>query len=301
MNVIVRIIELTGGEATVHPDIKEILLYALELNFDQISFLTNGVAIPDEVIDIIIKNKSKIYAQVDLHGLNDEYLTWFTKVSNTLNVIKKNIIKLAEGNVRMRIATIVTRKNMNEIEDIADWVHDLGISHYGISPVISMGRAENSDSDLYLNFEDFNYVNDKLERINKKYKNFLSLIEGERSESKSCGCLTSHVVIAPSGDIKICTMDNLEYFNSSIGNVFEKNIKNIYDDNAEYINNFLNTSAPISNSIECKECEHRSFCSKCILRGLVKAKDMNGECLWYNNKIKSEIKEKLELEELAVQ
>jgi radical SAM protein with 4Fe4S-binding SPASM domain len=297
----VRIIELTGGDVTVHPHIKEILLYALELKFDQISFLTNGVAISNEVIDIIIKNKSSIYAQIDLHSLNDEYLTWFTKVSNTLELVKKNIIKLAEGNVKMRIATIVTRKNMDEIEYIADWVHNLGISHYGISPVISMGRASNSDSDLYLNLEDLNHVNEKLERINEKYKNFLSIIQKDRSLSKSCGCLTSHVVIAPSGDIKICTMDNLEYFNSSIGNVLEKNIKDIYDDNAEYVNNFLNTPAPIFDSSECKECENISFCSNCILRGLIKASEMNGECSWYSNKVNSTIKEKLELEKITVQ
>ncbi|WP_461207632.1 radical SAM protein [Clostridium sp. DL1XJH146] len=291
-NMGVQLIELTGGEITVHPNIKEILLHAVNLNFDQISFLTNGIALSDDIIDILIKNRSKIYVQIDLHSLDDNYLKWFTKVPNTLNLIKSNIIKLSENNVRMRIATIITRKNMDEIEDIADWVHNLGIKNYGISPVISLGRAINSDSNLFLNEDDAYNVNQKLEKINKKYKKFLSIVEGDRSRNKNCGCLTPHVVIASTGDIKICTMDNLKYFNSSIGNVFEKNIKDIYDDNVEYINTFFNMSAPQFDSLECKECKNKYFCSNCLLRGLVKASEMNGKCLWYNN-IPKIIKEKL--------
>jgi MoaA/NifB/PqqE/SkfB family radical SAM enzyme len=257
----VRKIEFTGGEATVHTNIKEILLHAIKLDFDNISLLINGVGISDEVIDIIIKNNSKIYIKVDLHSLNDEYLTWFTKEPNILESVKNNIIKLANNNVKMKVETIVTRKNIHVIEDIADWVHSLGIRDYGIRPVTFMGRASSSDSDLYLNLEDFKYVNDKLERINKNYKSAVSLIEGVRSRSKSFGFLTPHVTVSYNGDINICSMDKLEYFNSSIGNIFEKNIKEIYYEKAEYIKDFLNLGDPIFSSLDFKECEKKSFYS----------------------------------------
>lgn len=292
-NVGVRIIELTGGEITVHPHIKEILLHAIDLNFDQISFLTNGVSLSDEVMEILIENKEKVFVQIDMHSLNDDYLTWFTKVSNTLNVIRNKIIRLAENKVKIRVATIVTHKNINEISDIADWVHSLGIGHYGVSPVVSLGRASNSNKDLYLNKNDTKNFEEILEKINFKYKGFLSIIDGDRSKSKNCGCLTSHCVISSNGDVKICTMDNLEYFNSSIGNVFEKSLKYIYNDNSEYINSFFNISSPKMDSQECKECEHKYFCHSCLLRGLFKAKEMKGHCVWYINKVPSIVKEKL--------
>lgn len=257
----VRKIEFTGGESTVHTNIKEILLHAIKLDFDHISLLINGVGMSDEVIDIIIKNNSKIYVKVDLHSLNDEYVTWFTKEPNILESVKNNIIKLANNNVKMKVETIVTRKNIHVIEDIADWVHSLGIRDYGIRPVTFMGRASSSDSDLYLNLEDFRYVNDKLERINKNYKSTVSLIEGAHSRCENWGLLTPHVAIDYNGDINICIMDNLEYFNSSIGNIFEKNIKEIYNEKAEYIKDFLNLGDPIFNSLEFKECGQKSFYS----------------------------------------
>lgn len=38
-------------------------------------------------------------------------------------------------------------------------------------------------------------------------------------QSSNCGCLSSHVTIAATGDIKICTMDTGEYTGYQWGNV----------------------------------------------------------------------------------
>jgi radical SAM protein with 4Fe4S-binding SPASM domain len=93
-------------------------------------------------------------------------------------------------------------------------------------------------------------------------------------------------------------MDNMEHFRINIGNVFKKNIKDIYDDNSEYINSFFNLRSPQIDSIECADCDHKYFCSACVLRGLVKAKEMGNQCLWYKNKVPALIKEKLAFENL---
>ncbi|MEC2628125.1 radical SAM protein, partial [Bacillus cereus] len=69
-NIGVKLIELTGGDITVHPNLKEILLYALNLDFSQITLLTNGIALSEKVMDIIIKNKSKTFVQIDMHSLD---------------------------------------------------------------------------------------------------------------------------------------------------------------------------------------------------------------------------------------
>ncbi|MCK4259702.1 MAG: hypothetical protein KAX49_12030 [Halanaerobiales bacterium] len=54
-------------------------------------------------------------------------------------------------------------------------------------------------------------------------------------------------------------MDNLNYFNNSIGNVFTTNIKDIYDQNSDFI----------------------------------KFKELGGICKWGTNKVSQVIKEKL--------
>lgn len=289
----VHTIELTGGELTVHPQLKEILLYALELNFEQIAFLTNGIALSDEIADIIINNKLRFVVQIDIHSLDDDYLHWFTKAPKTLEKIKRNIIKIAEAHVKMRTATVITHRNLHEIETIADWVHSLEIKHFGVSPVLSLGRAMGADKDLYLSPEDMLVLEGKLVLINNKYENFLGLIDSNRSESKNCGALTSHCVITAQGDVKICTMDNLTYFNSSIGNVLKTDVKTLYDENADYLLAFFNLQSPQFNSKECANCPHIYYCSACVLRALIKANELKDECAWFEDKVPDLLKEKL--------
>ncbi|KLO24416.1 radical SAM protein [Marinitoga sp. 1197] len=296
-NLGVNIIELTGGEITTYPFLKKIITYALELEFKQIGLLTNGIYISEEIMNTIILNKSKIFIQIDLHSLNDEYLKWFTKTSNSLNEIKNNIYILAKNKVNMRVATIVTPKNLDEIEEIADWVYNLGIKSFGISPVIELGRAKNMNKNLYLNDNEYIQLDILLDKINKKYPKFLSLIEFGQLKNSNCGCISSHVVISATGEIKMCTMDNMKYFNSNLGNAIKQNIKNIYDINSKYINDIFNLESPKLNSEECKECKYRYFCNGCLLRGFIKAKELKNNCKWYKNKVSQIIKEQLRIEE----
>ena len=81
------------------------------MGFEQVSLLTNGVRISDKLIQILEKNKDRVYVQIDLHSLNEEYFSWFTKTPNVLEKVKYNIVVLANKGILMRIATILTPKN----------------------------------------------------------------------------------------------------------------------------------------------------------------------------------------------
>ena len=293
----VRIIEITGGEATTHPYIEEIMDYALALNFDQVSLLTNGVKISDRLMEILEKNKDKVYVQVDLHSLREDYFSWFTKTPNILEKVKRNIIKIAEKRILLRVATILTPKNIDEIDEIADWVHNLGVARYAVSPVVSLGRANDQDrnSQLYL---DANYAikaEKQLQKIVSKYDNFLNIITSDFDKQINCGCITSHVVINSKGYIKICTMDDMSYCNGCIGNVLEENIEHIFERNAELLNVIYTTKAPKMNSDECRECENAGYCNGCLLRGIIKAKEKKEQCLWYKNIVPQIIKEAFDI------
>ncbi|WP_397334032.1 radical SAM protein [Paenibacillus sp. YN15] len=285
--------EITGGEATIHPQITEIIEFACSLNFVQISLLSNGLNLNDRLLNTIVKNKDKIFVQIDMHSFDKEYLLWFTKVHSVLENARKNIEFLAQQKVKMRVATIITPKNLDEFEPIANWVHSLGIAHYGVSLVIPIGRAVDH-SELLLNQEELVRFDESLVRINNTYKNFLNLIDVPIAQhGNNCGALTSHCIITAKGDIKLCNMDNLKYFNSNFGNVFEKNIKDLYNDNFEFINSFINLPTVKETSEECKKCENYNFCYQCILRSLIKANELKEKCNWYNEVVPNDIKKRL--------
>ena len=291
-NIGVRIIELTGGEVTTHPNIEEIIEYALAMDFESVTILSNGVSMSKKLLNILKKNKEKICIQIDLHSLNEKYMTWFTGRSNIIDSIKKNISVIAESDIRMRVITIITKHNMQEIEEIADYVHEVGARQYAASLVIPMGRAM-GESDLLLDEADLKMLDKVMTRINKKYEGFLSIIRDGAQRSINCGCLTSNVVISPIGNIKICAMNSLKDINCNIGNVFREDIKMIYDRQSEFFGAFYDAKAPKMYLEECKECENASYCHGCMLRGLSKAKLIGGKCLWYNTQISPVIKAKL--------
>ena len=93
-----------------------------------------------------------------------------------VNEVKYNIVVLANKGILMRIATILTPKNIDELVDIADWVHNLGIARYAISPVVSLGRANDGNKELYLNASEAKRAEEQLQKIVTKYDNFLNII-----------------------------------------------------------------------------------------------------------------------------
>ena len=125
-----------------------------------------------------------------------------------------------------------------------------------------------------------------------KYDNFLNIITSDYDKQINCVCITSYVVIDSKGHIKICTMDNLSYCNGSIGNVIQDDIKSIFEKNAELLNMLYMMKAPKINSAECQGCKNAGCCNGCLLRGIIKAKEMKEECLWYKNIVPQNIKER---------
>lgn len=90
-----RVVEFTGGEVTCHPQFKDILNYAYNLDFNVVSILSNGLFWDEKLFRTIEKNKEKTVVQIDLHGDNDEYINWFmgTNLKNITERIKKQLKK----------------------------------------------------------------------------------------------------------------------------------------------------------------------------------------------------------------
>ncbi len=291
----VLVVELTGGEITMHPQFNDIIKFALALDFNRISLLTNGVSLQKDTIDLIIENKDRIYIQIDFQSFHDDYLEWFTKRKNTLESITHNIEILAANKVPMRIATMVTKKNISELLGIADWIYGLGIKTWGIGLVMALGRATEYDENLMFADEENPEFVEILNRVDEKYPRFISYIEDVRAKRINCGVISSHIVIGCDGRTKICAMDTGEYFNSSLGNVTETPLSQIYKYNKDYIHLFGILQAPSYNSELCSECKHKFFCHGCLLRAFIKAKEMGTQCQWYTKSVDDNIKYKMEI------
>lgn len=274
-------LELSGGEITLHPNLIEILKYAISLNFTKIGLITNGLLLKDDVLDLICTNKERFNIQLDLHGLTDEYLEWFMGAKHLLEPTMRIIKKVARLAPYYRVATIVTKKNLLQIEEIADWLKNCGVKYYGLSLVVPMGRAlECGDEDLFLSSDELYIFDNIIEKINKKYPNFISL-EYKDPEKKNCGCLTNCMTIQVNGEIKLCSMDSGTCLPSSFGNVLTESIDTIYKKHQPFIVALENTEAPQPDAKVCQDCVYFSFCARCLLRAFTMGKKLGRECKWF--------------------
>ena len=47
---------------------------------------------------------------------------------------------------------------------------------------------------------------------------------------------------------------------------------------------------------ECKDCLHASFCSNCLVRGFLMAKERRDDCRWLSEKVPGIIKQNMTLQ-----
>lgn len=277
----IQTIEVTGGEPSIHPDAPLILEKIDEIGIPTVMFLTNGVYLNEELLKLMISIKDKLFVQVSLHTLDSEYYNWFTGTKNKLNIVKENIKKLVSNGIKVRITAMITSQNIDEMIEIGNWAFKNGAKLYAPSTIIPLGRANDIDSSNNLYLKDIKEQQAFLSSINKinaKYPNFI--LEAS-PPGINCGALTTQGSISASGDLKLCTMDNKEYFDLSLGNVLQESVKTIYDRHIDFFSSLRILKAPTQDCDNCYDCEERFFCSNCILRGFIGSQRAERECGWY--------------------
>lgn len=247
----------------------------------------------ENIKKLIVENKNRTYLQVDVHSLNEDYLLWFTGRNQYLDHLLENLKFYIENNVKIRVATIVTKRNLKEIDYIASYLHELGVQDYIISLVVDIGRA-NGNSDLLLDNEEQNIYINKISKIIDMYPNLLHNPNNDNYR-KNCGCLTTNVCINSMGDVKLCAMDENNF---KFGNAFDTNIKKLYDQNKEAVKELFYLKAPQLDGDEWNDCGNRLFCSNCMVRTIIKIKEMKKKgykCKWFDNNLKHNLREHINI------
>ncbi|MBX4265670.1 radical SAM protein [Clostridium estertheticum] len=294
-------VELSGGDPSVYPYTAEAIELAFDAGIQAVMLLTNGVSLNENLIDTVVRHKDKMFVQIDVHSLDNEYFDWFTGSKGNLDHVKKNIDTLVSKGVQLKLASIITPKNYHEILDIAEWSYQHGAKVFATSPVIDIGRAKSKlvNKDLiFTTMDEFEKYANLLEKVSKLYPGLMQVKTPEQLKKKNCGALTSMGSIKANGDFKLCTMDTGKYFNLNLGNILESSMKEIYDKNIDFLNGFMNLQLP-KESI-CGNCKYIFYCNSCSLRGFLKAQEMKENCNWYNTCIPDIVKERFSVKEDTV-
>lgn len=273
----VKVIELTGGECTTHPDFKEILQYASK-KFVLVSIITNGYIIGgNEKLAEYISSFSNVAVQISIDGL-EEYHDDFRNVAGSFKRAVKAIKYLKKYGTIVRVATTTTEQNIEEIEELFKILKKLNIDSWAVSTVSSFGRGRClncNNKEISLNEKLIKvlgkYADDKMFKANK-----ISSIERIKNKEINCGAgWRSFALNGATGNVRICLLLNET---AIIGNVDKDNYMDIF--NKAKLDIFRKTPSPSINSDTCKLCKYKDICNGCIAKAFETAKNINKDCNW---------------------
>lgn len=272
----VSVIEISGGEPTLHPDFLDIVKYCAE-HFPFISVITNGYIINMDYIGELSKYKSNLSFQISLSGDNQEYVDWFCDKKGAFEHAKTAIKLLSKEGFKVRVAMLITPKNMNSVFNTASLAKKLGAMSFVISPIVQLGRGQlypELSFDHVFTHRNIPKLNDIAEKLEKKFGNFVTKSpEFKESEGKDllCGVGNAVMSITPDGNIKLCPMADSN--DLTIANVYDNDLFKIF---SEYP--VLQVKDPKQEL--CGDCEYFRFCGNCLVRGLKKYKELGDKCSW---------------------
>ncbi|MPQ45048.1 radical SAM/SPASM domain-containing protein [Clostridium tarantellae] len=273
----VKVVELTGGECTTHPQFKEILNFCCT-NFNLVSIISNGYLIGKykELADFIGDFKNAV-VQISIDGM-EKFHNYFRNKKDSFKYACKAIEYLKKKNTIVRVASAISEENIEDIVSLYKLCKKLNVDSWATTTIEDFGRGSDLYSDKF-----GSYVNNELKKVLKPYSNdkiFNYKIENLKAfvKNKEVNCgggWKSFAINATSGEVRTCLFLN-KY--NSIGNIYKDNYKEIF--NEKKTKAFKQAPSPMIELDECKECFYNKECNGCFAKAFKIAKEKNPNCLW---------------------
>ncbi len=273
----VKLLEITGGEPSVHPDFNKILSLACA-NFEKITIMTNGVHFNETSFKIFKQYQDKIGFSISIDGFSEKSNAFQRQVPNTFIKSLNTIIRLKkEINPQyFRIVYMLTNENVSEIDAFFENMIQNGIKHLLISipEQIDKGRTYHLPDGCNMSDRDSlsrKALEEECTRIYNKYNTqVITLMDTLGPEAlkiasvlPSCGAGWGTLSFKANGDVLPCNMMENKWV---LGNFKEDpNLEFLSNENPLYLFlSHINLSAENGNRNPCISCKENTFCAKCI-------------------------------------
>lgn len=256
---------LTGGEPMLHPKFYDVARYATSKGFS-CGITTNGTLITKENANKIIESGiSSVMISID--GKEESH-NWLrnnqSAFGRTIDGIN-NLKAISKGKCVIAATTVVHKRNISELEEVYDFISDLGINIWRLVNIEPIGRAE-KHSNLMLSPTDYKYLMDFI-----REKRFLKnrtidvtfgcshyvTLEYERMIRDTyfiCGSGLYVASVLSNGDIYSCL--DIERRKELVqGNIYKDDFVDIWENKFDEFRRDRSTLCD-----ECKVCDERKFC-----------------------------------------
>ncbi|MCI8291626.1 MAG: radical SAM protein [Clostridia bacterium] len=256
------LLNITGGEPLVRKDLFEVMEFARNLGYHW-GMTTNAILINDDNIEKM-KRTGMTTISISLDGLESSH-DEFRGVKGSYSKIIENVHKLKKANflTQLQITTVVSKNNINELENMYIKISELGIDTWRIVNMEPIGRAEDN-KELILDNKDYinliNFIKEK--RRKSKFKvtygcsHFLGMKYENEVRDNSFFCVSGFTTasILYNGDIYVCP--DVERRKELIqGNIRKDDFVQVWQNKFKWFRNLDKLKCT-----ECDNCEDWKYC-----------------------------------------
>lgn len=250
-------VTVTGGEATLNPEWREIVSHLIENNF-RVSLFTNGTNLTESDVEFLSQFSKDTFkcVQISLYAMDAKIHDAVTRVQGSFEKTMKSISVLREKDIPLFISCPAMQANKNDFYHVMSWADSQNI---------------NSCADLYIfSNSDYSFSNqaerltendlENFYKITCKNNNALSYVwksfhKKNINETLFYGGATNSILI--SGDGTIYPMIG---WYEKLGNIATDDVADIFLHHP--LLQKLRT-IKVSDIPECKACTVADYCSFC--------------------------------------
>jgi len=255
-------ITFSGGEPLMRKDLFQLARMAVEQNIG-VQLATNGTLLAPDIVGQL--KDLNITPQVSLDGSNREIYAKFRGGKKSFDEAVRGIKLLVDADIDVTIGTVLSKHNIDDIDNMLELVEQLGVKYFRLIPFIPSGRGKKHRY---------------LEPHPKEVKEITQLLAAKRAElpfeiipmefeltfsppaehvvdkarPNECGGAIHYCTVTPSGEVLPC-----HFFDSvKADNVHEMPFASIWEQ-SRFLNYFRSIRVGDIGGY-CRQCQWLSDC-----------------------------------------
>ncbi len=253
-------IVFTGGEPTLRKDLPELIEYAQKKGAVT-GLITNGRRFKDENYVAGLVEKGLDYTQITIESNKPEVHDKITQVKGSWEETVKGIENALKQNFYVSTNTTLSKYTINHVEEIVDFLHQLGIKNFGFNALIYSGRAKEAESVFALEPQELKEALEKIKiKAEKNNMHFIWYTPTKYCElnpvemgldPKFCSAVKINMLIEPDGTILPC-----QSWFEPLGNILKDKWKEVTEKKLyQYVKEWRWVPE------ECNNCPFQNICS----------------------------------------
>jgi radical SAM protein with 4Fe4S-binding SPASM domain len=274
---------LSGGEPLIRKDVFDIIAHAKSLGMN-VSLITNGYYVKGDILDNLIRNEVMTAVSID----GKEETNDLTRGKGSYATAIKAIKKLSDANIFDCIVSTLNKRNVDEVDHIAELGDKFNATRVVYHNYIPVGRAQ-EHLELAPTPQQYEVVMNRIYDLMMEYKGKLSInvycpffarIAKERGMPDfdywfnnvflgQCFIGGRYMGLLENGDIRPCGFNE----GYRMGNIKDKTMKELWTEmqTTEFTLKLRDRS---NLKGKCGVCEYREICGGCRTRAEIYTGDL---------------------------